>query len=106
MFDCQRLCEAEHDAARYSSACRFMFAAPKDDVVIVEPDVEVFGTALTTTAGQKVQGHGLIQGRLDDGLEMLRVFRSRIEGGVDVEGNEYLMQNICNSNISSVTMLR
>ena len=106
MFDGQRFSEAEHDAASYPSACRFMFAAPKDDVVVVEPDVEEFGTALTTTAGQKAQGHGISGGRLDEGLGRFIIISSRIEGGVDVEGNKCLMQSICNKTISSVTMLR
>jgi hypothetical protein len=106
MFDGQRFSEAEHDAASYPSARRFMFAASKDDVVVVEPDFEEFGTALTATAGQKVQGHGISGGCLEEGLGRFVIFSGRIEGGVDVEGNKCLMQSICNKTISSVTMLR
>lgn len=51
MFDGERLSKAEDDAAGDLSTGGFIFAAAKDNVVVVEPDVEVFGAVLTTTAG-------------------------------------------------------
>lgn len=64
MLDGERFGEAEHDAAGDLGTGGFMFAASKDDVVVVEPNIEVFGAALTATAGEEVQSHDLIEGRL------------------------------------------
>jgi hypothetical protein len=61
MFDGERFGETEHDAALDLGAGSLVFAASEDDIVIVEPDVEEFGTALTAAAAEEVQSHDLIE---------------------------------------------
>lgn len=62
MGDGHGFCETQNDIAGQLRTCSLVLAASEDDIIIVEPNVEVFdaaaGARVRSVRTQELEGHG------------------------------------------------